>query len=315
MDTLLQDLRYACRTLWRSRAFTVTALAVLALGIGATTSIYTVVRGVALRPLPFERSERLIFIGESSPAGRAEPVAPANVIDLSRQSRAFGQIAMHRGARFILTGGSVPQSVIGANISSTFFSVLRVQPQRGRVFRPEDEQGGARAAMLSHTGWVRHFAQDPAILGRTITVDGVDHAVVGILPAGFSLWDTDVWVAGFDRALLENRVVHNMGAIGRLAEEASLEQARAELDTIGRRLALEYPATNAGWTFRAIPLQEAWLGVYRGTSLILLAAVAMVLLIACGNLANLLLQRALARDREVSIRLALGARPVRIVCE
>ena len=143
MDTLLQDLRYACRTLWRSRAFTVTALAVLTLGIGATTSIYTVVRAVALKPLPFERPERLMFIGELSPAGRAEPVAPANFTDLVRQSRAFDQLAMHRGARVVLTGSVAPESLIGASVSSTFFSVLRVQPQRGRAFLPEDEQSGA----------------------------------------------------------------------------------------------------------------------------------------------------------------------------
>jgi len=167
--------------------------------------------------------------------------------------------------------------------------------------------------MLSHTSWVRHFSQDPAVVGRTITLDGIDRTVVGILPAGFSLWDTDVWVAGFDRALLNNRVGHDVGAIGRLADGVSSDQAQAELHTIARRLALEYPATNAGWTFRVIRLQEAWLGAYRATSLILLGAVALVLLIACGNLANLLLQRALARDREVSIRLALGARRIRIV--
>jgi putative ABC transport system permease protein len=313
MDILLQDLRYACRTLRRSRAFTASALAVLAVGIGATTTVYTVVRGVVLKPLPFEAPDRLMFIGEVSPTGRPEPSAAANVLDLARQSRAFEQIALHRGARFILTGGSVPESVIGANVSSTFFSVLRVQPHRGRAFLPEDEQAGARTAMLSHTSWMRHFSQDPAIVGRTITLDGAAHTVVGILPAGFSLWDTGVWVAGFDRAVPENRVAHNMGAIGRLTESVSIEQARAELDTIARRLALQYPSTNAGWTFRVIPLQEAWLGVYRPTSLILLGAVAMVLVIACGNLANLLLQRALGRHREVSIRLALGARPLRIV--
>ena len=242
MDTLLQDLRYACRTLWRSRAFTVTALAVLTLGIGATTSIYTVVRAVALKPLPFERPERLMFIGELSPVGRAEPVAPANFADLVRQSRAFDQLAMHRGARVVLTGGAAPESLIGASVSGTFFSVLRVQAQRGRALLPEDEQSGARAVMLSHTSWVRHFSQDPAVVGRTITLDGIDRTVVGILPAGFSLWDTDVWVAGFDRALLNNRVGHNMGAIGRLADGVSSDQAQAELHTIARRLALEYPA-------------------------------------------------------------------------
>lgn len=314
MDTLLQDLRYAYRTLRRSRAFTATALVVLALGIGANTTVYTVVRGMALRPLPFDHSERLMFIGELGPGGRREAVAPANFVDLARQSRAFERMAMHRGARLILTSGHVSESVIGANVSSTFFSVLRVQPQRGRALVPQDEQPGAlRAAMLSHASWVRHFSQDPAIVGRMITLDGVDHTVVGVLPPGFRLWDTDVWIAGFDPALLGSRVAHNMGVIARLADGVPIDQARVELDTIGRRLALGYPETNAGWTFRTMPLQEAWLGVYRPTSLILLGAVAMVLLIACVNLANLLLERALARDREVSIRLAIGAPRRRIV--
>ena len=199
--------------------------------------------------------------------------------------------------------------MIGANVSSTFFSVLRVQPQQGRAFLPQDEQpGGIRAAMLSHAGWMRHFSQDPAIVGRTITLDGVDHAVVGVLPPDFSLFDADVWVAGFDPALLNSRVVHGMGAMGRLAAHVPSEQARVELNTVGRRLATAYPDTNTGWTFRTMPLQEAWLGSYRSTALFLLGAVAMVMLIACANLASLLLERALARDREVTIRLALGAR-------
>ncbi len=314
MDSLLQDLRYASRILWRSPTFTTTALVVLALGIGANTTIYTVVRGMALRPLPFDEPGRLTFIGELSPAGRREAMAPANFADLVSQSHAFEQMALHRGARLILTGRPVPESLIGANVSSTFFSVLRVQAQHGRAFLAQDEQpGGTPAAMLSNSCWVRLFSQDAAIVGRSITLDGIDHSVVGVLPPDFSLWDTDIWVAGFDPTLMTNRVAHNMGAIGRLGEGISLDQARAELDVIGRRLAMAHPATNAGWTFRTTPLQEAWLGVYRQTSLMLLAAVTLVLLIACGNLANLLLERALSRDREISIRLAMGARRGRIV--
>lgn len=148
METVLQDLRYAYRTLCRSRAFTATALAVLAVGIGATTTIYAVVRGVALKPLPFDEPERLMFVGEMSPAGRPEPSSAANILDVASQSRTLSWIALYRGARFVLTGGSVPEPVIGSNVSSTFFSVLRVQPQLGRAFLPEDEQTDRRAAML-----------------------------------------------------------------------------------------------------------------------------------------------------------------------
>ena len=307
-DSLWRDVHHAWRTLWRSRAFTITALVVLALGIGVNTTVYTVVRGIALRPLPFDDPERLMFIGELSPAGRRESVAPANFVGLARQSRAFERMALYRGARFSLTGRPVPESVGGANVSSAFFSVLRIQPQHGRAFLPQDEQaGGGRAAMLSHTSWLRHFSEDPAIVGRTITLDGVDHTVVGVLPAGFTLFDADIWVAGFDPASLKSRAAHNMGAMGRLAAGVPPNLARAELDTIGRQLAATYPETNAGWTFRTMPLQEAWLGAYRSTSILLLAAVAMVMLIMCANLASLVLERALAQNSEMAIRRALGA--------
>ena len=185
MRTLVHDLRYACRTLRRSRAYTATALAVLALGIGANTTIYSVVRGLALRPLPFEQPEQLVFIGEAGPGGRREPVAPANLVDLARQSRTLERIAMHRGARLILAGRTLPESVTGANVSSTFFDALGVKAALGRGFLPHDEQpGGVRTAILSHIGWTRLFSSDPAIVGRTILLDGVDHVVAGVLPAG-----------------------------------------------------------------------------------------------------------------------------------
>ena len=314
MRTLVHDLRYACRTLRRSRAYSATALAVLALGIGANTTIYSVVRGLALRPLPFEQPEQLVFIGEAGPGGRREPVAPANLVDLARQSRTLERIAMHRGARLILAGRTLPESVTGANVSSTFFDVLGVKAALGRGFLSHDEQpGGVRTAILSHIGWTRLFSSDPAIVGRTILLDGVEHVVAGVLPAGFSLWDTEIWVAGFAPDFLNSRGSRNAGAIGRLAAGVTLEQARAELDTIGRRLALSYPQTNAGWTFRTTSLQQAWMGDYRPTAFMLLAAVALVLIIACSNLASLLFERALARDREVAIRLALGAGRRRIV--
>jgi len=312
-EIVLQDLRYAGRALRSNRTLTITAIAVLTLGIGASGTIYSVLRPMAFAALPFDRPERLMFIGEVSPGGRPEAIAPANFIDLASQSRTFEGVAMYRGTRVVLTGGSVPESLVGANVSGTFFSILRVRAQLGRVFVPADEQSRAvHAAMLSHSCWTRHFSADSAIVGRTITIDGVDRTIVGVLPPGFSLYDTDVWIAGFDAGALSSRVTHNAGALGRLAEGASLAQAMAELETIGRRLALAYPTTNAGWTFRAMPLHEAWLGNYRPAAVTLLAAVALVLLIACCNLANLLLERAVARDREILIRLALGATRRRI---
>ena len=144
----LHDLRYSCRILRKNRTFTATALVVLALGIGATTTIYAVVRAIALRPLPYARSERLMFVGETSPTARREPIAPANFLDLAQQTRTFESIAMHRGGRFILSGRPVPESIAGGNVSGAFFSVLGVQPQRGRTFTPTDEQPGRiRAAM------------------------------------------------------------------------------------------------------------------------------------------------------------------------
>ena len=194
-----------------------------------------------------------MFIGELGPGGRREAVAPANFVDLAGQSRAFERMAIHRGARFILTGRSVPESVIGANVSSAFFSVLRVQPQQGRAFLPEDER--PRRPACGHAqpqpAGCDYFSQDPAIVGRAITLDGVDHVVVGVLPPGFSLWDTDVWVAGFDPALMNSRVRAQHGrASGALPTASRSMQARAELDTSDAGWPWRIPATNAGWTFR-----------------------------------------------------------------
>ena len=175
LERLAGDVRYAWRTLRKSRAFTATALVVLAVGIGANTAIYTVVRGVALRPLPFHEPDRLTFVGELSPTGRREPVAPANFVDLAQQSRTFESMAMHRGTRLILTGVPLVESVTGAHVSSSFFTVLGVQPQLGRTFLPQDDRSdAARVAMLSYAGWERLFSQDRGVVGRVIRLDGTD---------------------------------------------------------------------------------------------------------------------------------------------
>ena len=176
LDMLCGDVRYACRTLLRSRTFTITAAVVLALGVGASTTVYGIVRGIALRPLPFEDPDRLMFVGELSPAGRREAVAPANFVDLAARSRTFERLAMYRGNRFILTGRPIPESVNGGNVSSSFFSALGIHAAHGRVFVPEDEgTNGPRAVVLSDKGWMRYFARNPAIVGHAITLDDVDH--------------------------------------------------------------------------------------------------------------------------------------------
>ncbi len=313
MESLSQDLRYALRMLHRNPGFTVTALLVLALGIGANSTIYTVVRAIGFRPLPFPDPERLVFLGEVGPNGRREAIAPGNFADLASQSAAFERLAMHHGAQFVMTGGRTAEAAAGARVSGGFFSVLGVLPQLGRAFvAGDDRPGAAPVAMVTDSFWRSHFSGDPSIVGQSITLDGVDHAVVGVLPPDFRLWTAEVWVAGFEPGQATSRVAHSLGAIGRLRAGTSLERARADLDTVAQRLEAAYPDSNRGWRFRLEPLQEAWLGVYRAPLLVLLAAAGLLLLIACANLANLVLQRSLGRGREVAIRVAVGGSRLRI---
>ena len=285
----------------------------LALGIGATATTYAVGRGLALRPLPFDDPDRLVFLGETGPDGRPAPLAAANLLDLAEQSQVFASAARHHGANLVLTGLETPLFVSGSHVSAAFFRTLGVRPVLGRDFLP-DEGAPSRspAALLAHAFWVRQFGAVPDIVGRPLIVNGTRVLVAGVLPPAFQFGGSDIWIAGLDPPEAAGRTNHFWGGIARLRPDAPIDRARAELDLVARRLAASYPATNRGWTFRIEPLQQAWLGAYRQPLLILLAAVGLVLLLACTNVMNLVLQRAVERRREIEIRAAIGAGPLRI---
>jgi putative ABC transport system permease protein len=326
MTGLLQDLRYALRQLRKNPQFTALALLIVALGIGANTAIFSVVNAVLLRPLPFPQSERLVQVWHVPPAASFHgmstfSVSPANYLDWLDQSRGFEQMAIYGRNSFNLTNQSQPEAVMAAKVSSAFFSVLRVHPLLGRAFIPEEDQSGRdHVVLISQAFWQSHCGSNPNIVGQKIILDQQGYTVVGVMPAKFFFpapdteWQPQVWTplgwTDKDRAVRGN---HNYLVIGRLKPEISLKQAQAEMNTISRRLEQQYPADDRGWGAVVVPLRDQLVGEVRPALLILLGAVAFVLLIACANLANLLLAKTLAKSKEIAIRTALGASRIRVL--
>ena len=312
-----QDIRYAVRKLSRTPGFTVIAAFTLALAIGATTAIFSVIDGVLLKPLPFRDPERVVRVTNIRDGNRQVSSVP-DFLDIRTQSKSYSSLAAIDGQAMNLTGGSEPERVQAARVGPTFWNLLGVTPVVGRGFAPnEDSQSAGRTVVLGDGLWKRRFGQDPRIVGKTIALDGNSYTVIGIAPAGFSFPDRpDLWIPfvfSQDDVNPEGRGAHWLGIIGRLAPNVTVAQATSELVTITRRLEQQYPESNTGMTGAVIPMQEYMVGDVRPALYVMLGAVAFVLLIACANVANLLLVRAASRESEMAVRTALGAGSWRIV--
>ena len=330
MQTLLQDLRYAARMLRKQPGFTVVVTLTLALGIGANTAIFSVVNAVLLRPLPYREPDRLVAVWEVnlSDASRKSRVTPANALDWREQNDVFEDLAMFGASGGNLTGDGDPEQLLGANVSESYFRVLGVEPLLGRTFVPEEHVPGAnQVVVLSHGLWQRRFGGQADIIGRDIRLNDTPRTVVGVMPPGIyptwpatqayipflpryqQLWSPMAMTA--ERASV--RTSHVLGTIARLRDGITFEQAQANMNTVAARLEQQYPAANRDDGATVVPLVDEVVGDVRAALVILFGAVALVLLVACANVASLMLARSVARQKELAIRTALGAGRGRLV--
>jgi predicted permease len=319
MQTLWQDMRYGLRMLAQSPGFTAVAILTLALGIGANTALFSVVNGVLLNPLTYPQPGQLVAINAKTPGAMKGPITYLNFLDWQRDTRTFSSMAMYRNQDYNFIGTGEGERLSGYMVSAGFFSTLGVEPILGRTFRAHDDRPGAAPVVILGGGfWKRKFGSSPGIVGKSVTLNGTSYTVVGVIPSSFTFYgqQRDVYTAigqWNDPSFRDRRIDMSAHAVGHLKPGVTLAQAKADMDVVARNLAAAYPEADKDVGITLVSMQEDIVGNVQPFVVVLLAAVGFLLLIACANVANLLLARSMGRSREFAILAALGASPMRVI--
>jgi putative ABC transport system permease protein len=311
MEMIWRDLIHGLQTLRRNPGFTAIVVLILALGLGANTAIFSVLNAVILQPLPYRSPDRLVMLPAShQPEDKGTELSVPNFLDWRQESRSFKQLGAFAPASFNLSGGSSPERIEAAQVTPDVLAALGTKPLMGRLFLPGEEKTDARLVILSYSLWRSHFAGDPNVVGKVIQLGGVAYPIIGVMPPRFDFpsHDVQLWVPLGITEWLKARRSRWVYIMGRLKDGVSLQSAQQDMDGVTKALAERYPRSNTGWGTRLVPLQEHFVGKVRPALLILAMSVALVLLLACANIANLELARAAERRREMAIRSAIGAR-------